>query len=163
VAQAAAATAAASEVGRRACARQGRARVGKNVDMTTFPESHRDLLDGQVASLATIDPDGFPQLTEVWFLLDDGELRLSLNTARQKTRNLTERPECSLLLLDLANPYRYLELRGRARIEPDDDYVFARKVGAKYNADLKVHDRPGESRVVVTIEPVKIHPVDMSG
>jgi PPOX class probable F420-dependent enzyme len=131
--------------------------------MTNFPESHRDLLDGQVASLATIDPDGFPQLTEVWFLVDDGELKLSLNTARQKTRNLTERPQCSLLLLDLANPYRYLEVRGRARIEPDDDYVFAGKVGAKYDADLKVHDRPGESRVVVTIEPVKIHPVNMGG
>jgi PPOX class probable F420-dependent enzyme len=131
--------------------------------MTTFPESHRDLLDGQVASLATIDRDGFPQLTEVWFLLDDGELKLSLNTTRWKTANLTERPQCSLLLLDLENPYRYLEVRGRCRVEPDDDYEFARKVGAKYDADLKVHDRPGESRVVVTIEPVKIHPVDMGG
>jgi hypothetical protein len=131
--------------------------------MTTFPESHRDLLDGQVASLATIDRDGFPQLTEVWFLLDDGELKLSLNTTRWKTTNLTERPLCSLLLLDLENPYRYLEVRGRCRVEPDDDYAFARKVGAKYGADLKVHDRPGESRVVVTIEPVKIHPVDMGG
>ena len=131
--------------------------------MTTFPESHRDLLDGQVASLATIDRDGFPQLTEVWFLLDEGELKLSLNTTRSKTTNLTERPQCSLLLLDLENPYRYLEVRGRCRVEPDDDYEFARKVGAKYDADLKVHDRPGESRVVVTIEPVKIHPVDMGG
>lgn len=131
--------------------------------MTTFPESHRDLLDGQVASLATIDRDGFPQLTEVWFLLDDGELKLSLNTTRWKTTNLTERPQCSLLLLDLENPYRYLEVRGRCRVEPDDDYEFARKVGAKYGADLKVHDRPGESRVVVTIEPVKIHPVHMGG
>jgi PPOX class probable F420-dependent enzyme len=131
--------------------------------MTSFPDSHRDLLDGQVASLATIDADGFPQVTEVWFLLDDGELKLSLNTARRKTTNLAERPACSLLLLDLQNPYRYLEVRGRARIEPDDDYAFARKVGAKYDADLKVHDQAGESRVVVTIEPVKVHPVDMRG
>ena len=131
--------------------------------MTTFPESHHDLLDGQVATLATIDGAGLPQLTEVWFLLDDGEIKLSLNTARAKTRNLTERPECSLLLLDLANPYRYLEVRGHARVEPDDDYVFAGKVGAKYGADLRVHDQPGESRCVVTIEPVKIHPVDMGG
>ena len=129
--------------------------------MNTFPESHRDLLDGQFASLATIDSLGFPQVTEVWFLLEDGEVKLSLNTARQKTRNLTERPECSLFLLDLENPYRYLEVRGRARVESDDDYVFAGKVGAKYGADLKVHDRPGESRCVVTIEPVRIHPVDM--
>jgi PPOX class probable F420-dependent enzyme len=135
----------------------------ENPAMTSFPESHRDLLDGQVASLATIDDQGYPQLTEVWFLLDDGELKLSLNTARHKTRNLTQRPQCSLLLLDLEIPARYLEVRGRARVEPDDDYTFAQKVGAKYDADLKVHDGPGESRVVVTIEPVKLHPVDMRG
>jgi PPOX class probable F420-dependent enzyme len=132
--------------------------------MTTFPESHGDLLDGQVATLATVGRDGFPQLTEVWFLLDeDDELKLSLNTSRIKTRNLTERPQCSLLVLDLENPYRYLEVRGLARIESDDDYAFARKVGAKYDADLRVHDGPGDRRVVITIEPSNIYAVDMSG
>jgi PPOX class probable F420-dependent enzyme len=132
--------------------------------MATFPESHRDLLDTQVATLATIDDDGFPQLSEVWFLLDDdGELRTSLNTTRHKTKNLSSRPQCSLLIVDLSNPYRYLEIRGRAHLEPDDDYTVARKVGAKYGgADLKEHDQPGESRVVVTIEPTKVHAVDMS-
>jgi hypothetical protein len=68
-----------------------------------------------------------------------------------------------LLLLDLANPYRYLEVRGRAHIGPDDDYAFAAKVGAKYGADLRAIDRPGESRVVVTIEPAKVYPVNMGG
>jgi PPOX class probable F420-dependent enzyme len=131
--------------------------------MTSFPETHRDLLDGQVASLATIDREGFPQLSEIWFLLEDDELKLSLNGSRYKTQNLVERPQCSLFMLDLANPYRYLEVRGRARIEPDDDYVFARLVGAKYGADLKLHDQPGEHRVVVTIEPVKVHAVNMGG
>ena len=131
--------------------------------MTTFPESHRDLLAGQVASLATLGSDGFPQVTEVWFLHDDGELTLSLNTSRLKTRNLKRRPQCSLLLLDLENPYRYLEVRGNARLEPDDDYAFADKLGAKYNADLKVHDAPGESRVKVTIEPSNVYAVNMRG
>jgi PPOX class probable F420-dependent enzyme len=131
--------------------------------MTSFPQSHQDLLSVEVASLATIRGDGFPQVTEVWFLFDDGELKLSLNTSRLKTRNLRRNPQCSLLLLDLQNPYRYLEIRGRARIEPDDDYAFARKLGAKYNADLEVHDRPGESRVVVTLEPANVYAVDMSG
>ena len=145
------------------CGASACARVGKNVAMTTFPESHRDLLDAQVASLATIGRSGFPQLTELWFLHDDGELKLSLNAARVKTRNLMQRPQCSLLLLDLENPYRYLEVRGTARIEPDDDYAFAQKLGAKYNADLSEHDRPGEGRVTVTIEPVNVYAVDMSG
>lgn len=118
--------------------------------MTDFPESHRDLLDAQVATLATIDRNGLPQLTEVWFLHEDGELKLSLNDSRWKTRNLAERPECSLLILDLEMPYRYLEVRGRSRVEPDPDYAFADKVGAKYGgADLRAHDGPGESRVVV--------------
>lgn len=131
--------------------------------MTTFPESHHDLLDAQVATLATIGANGFPQLTEIWFLHDDGELKLSLNSSRLKTRNLRRRPQCSLFVLDLENPYRYLEVRGNAEIEPDDDYTFARKVGAKYNADLKVHDSPGESRVTVTIVPANIYAVNMRG
>jgi PPOX class probable F420-dependent enzyme len=131
--------------------------------MTSFPESHRDLLDAQVATFATIGADGLPQLTELWFLHDDGELKLSLNDSRLKTRNLTKRSQCSLLILDLQNPYRYLEVRGTARLEPDDDYAFARKFGAKYNADLSLHDKPGESRVVVTIDPANVYAVDMSG
>jgi PPOX class probable F420-dependent enzyme len=131
--------------------------------MTTFPESHHDLLDAQVATLATIGGDGYPQQTELWFLYDDGELKLSLNDSRLKTRNLLKRPQCSLLVLDVKNPYRYLVVRGNAEIEPDDDYSFANKLGAKYSADIKVHDRPGESRVVVTIEPTKVYAVDMSG
>jgi PPOX class probable F420-dependent enzyme len=131
--------------------------------MTDFPQTHRDLLDTQFASLATIGPKGFPQVTELWFLHDDGELKLSLNTARLKTRNLQREPKCSLMLLDLEVPYRYLEVRGNARVEPDDDYAFATKLGAKYGADVKVHDQPGESRVVVTIEPVNVYAVDMRG
>ncbi|TME61171.1 MAG: PPOX class F420-dependent oxidoreductase, partial [Chloroflexi bacterium] len=36
--------------------------------MTTFPESHRDLLKADVAMLATIGQDGYPQVTALWFL-----------------------------------------------------------------------------------------------
>jgi len=132
--------------------------------MTDFPDSHRDLLDAEVATLGTIDGRGFPQLSEVWFLHDEGEVKLSLNTARLKTMNMQARPECSLFILDLADPYRYLEVRGRARIEPDDDYAFAQRLGAKYGgADVRDHDGPGDARVVVTIDPVRVYPVDMSG
>jgi len=132
--------------------------------MTDFPDSHRDLLDAEVATLATIDRHGFPALSEVWFLFDEGEVKVSLNTARLKTKNLQARPECSLFILDLANPFRFLEVRGRARIEPDDDYAFAGKVGAKYGGtDLRAIDQPGETRVVLTIEPVNVWAVDMRG
>ena len=112
--------------------------------------------------MATVDRDGLPQLSEVWFLHDDGKLKLSLNSSRAKTANLQERQVCSLLILDVVNPYRYLEVRGRARVDGDDDYTFADKVGRKYGADLRAHDRPGESRVVVTVEPSKVYAVNMS-
>jgi PPOX class probable F420-dependent enzyme len=124
---------------------------------TTIPDSHRDLLDQPFATLATVDPQGRPQLTEVWFLAEDGQVKFSLNTSRQKVRNLERRPACSVLLLDLAHPYRYVEVRGDAVLEPDDDYAFADRVGAKYGADLRENDQPGERRVVVTIRPVRVH------
>jgi PPOX class probable F420-dependent enzyme len=130
--------------------------------MTDFPASHSDLLDAKFATFGTVDDAGRPQLSEVWFLHDDGEVKISLNDSRAKVGYLRSRPECSLLILDLSNPLRYLEVRGRARMEPDDG-AFAQKVGAKYEADLAAYDRPGESRLVVTIEPEKIYPVDMSG
>jgi hypothetical protein len=68
-----------------------------------------------------------------------------------------------VFLLDLAVPYRYLEIRGDAEITPDDDYSFADKLGAKYQADLRSRDQPGQSRVKVTIRPVRINAVDMRG
>lgn len=132
--------------------------------MITFPESHRDLLDTNVAVLATISPDGLPQVTATWFFFDgDGKLKLSLNTTRQKVKNLQERPECTLFILDCANVLRTLEVRARAVLTPDPDYTFASKVARKYGMeDFRVMDKPGEERVVVTLEPVKVNAIDLS-
>ena len=126
-----------------------------------IPATHRDLLDGQFATLGTVGPDARPQLSEVWFLADGETIAISLNTARQKTKNLIANPVVSAVLLDLANPYRYLEIRGDADITPDTDYSFAERVGAKYGANLRDHDQPGEGRVVVTIRPTRVNAVDM--
>jgi hypothetical protein len=131
--------------------------------MTEIPQSHADLLDANFATLATISNDGTPHQTEIWFLYEDGHIKISLNSSRAKTKHMVSRPQCSLMILDLQNPYRYVDVRGTARIEPDDDYVFADRVGAKYDSDLRQHDGPGESRVVVTIEPSSVFAVDMSG
>jgi PPOX class probable F420-dependent enzyme len=126
--------------------------------MSQIPASHRDLLDGQVAILATNGADGRPQVSALWFLYDDeGRLRLSLNTVRQKTKNLTADPEATLFFIDPANPYRTLEIRGTVEIEPDSDYAFADQLGAKYDSDLRKMDGPGQSRVAVTLRPVKVN------
>lgn len=128
--------------------------------MPEIPASHRDLLEtNQAVVLATAGVDGFPQVTAVWFLVEnDGTVKLSLNTARQKTKNLLRHPEATLFFFDPANPYRTLEIRARAEIAPDPDYAFAEQVGAKYGgADLRSNDRPGESRVVATFTPIKVN------
>lgn len=132
--------------------------------MPEIPESYRDLLDAPFATLATVGPDGRPQLSEVWFLAEGDTVRLSLNSSRQKTKNLAARPQANVFILDLESPYRYLELRGDVEITPDEDYQFADKVGAKYGgADLRGHDQPGEHRVVVTLHPVRVNAVNMRG
>jgi PPOX class probable F420-dependent enzyme len=126
----------------------------------TIPESHRDLLEAPVAALATIGPDGFPQTTALWFLAEpDDRIVLSLNTARQKTRNLRRHPECGLLIVDPANPYRTLEVRARAELVPDPDYAVADRVFAKYGNpfDPRKMDKPGESRVAVTLQPIRVN------
>jgi len=129
---------------------------------TTLPESHRDLLQSDVAMLSTVGRDGYPQVTALWFLLDeDGTVKLSLNTARQKVKNLQQDPRCTLFILDRTDPRRSLEIRADAEIIPDADYAFADRVGQKYGADLRHMDRPGESRVVVALRPVKVVATDL--
>ena len=123
--------------------------------MTSIPDSHRDLLAGQFATLGTIGPDGRPQLSLVWFLAEGGDVKISLNTARQKVKNLQANPACSVIITD-SSQYRYVEIRGDAEITPDDDYAFADKVGAKYHDDLRTRDEPGEKRVIVTIRPARV-------
>lgn len=131
--------------------------------MIGIPDSHRDLLDSPLATLATIGPDGRPQVSEIWFLAEGGELKLSLNTTRQKVRNLRRNSACTLFVLDLAVPARYLEIRGDAELVADDDYAVADRVCAKYGANARNIDKPGESRVAVTIKPARINAIDMRG
>jgi PPOX class probable F420-dependent enzyme len=131
--------------------------------LNRVPDSHRDLLNAEFATLATIGGDAYPQLSEVWFLAQGDEIALSLNTSRQKFRNLQLEPACTLLILDLANPYRYLEIRGTAIVESDEDLEFARLLGSKYDADVAQYDAPGDDRVMVRIVPVRVRAVDMGG
>lgn len=124
--------------------------------MTDFPESHHDLLQAQTAILSTVGATGIPQTTAIWFLYDEGELHSWLSDARQKVKNLLVRPEFSLFILDLANPARYLVVRGRAELTPDTDCVFGDKMGLKYGHDMRTMLRDDEIRYKVTFSPVSV-------
>ena len=126
--------------------------------MLEIPASHRDLLNAPVAMLGTLGPDGFPQVTALWFLVVDDQIKISLNTSRQKVKNLRAHPECSFFLLDPANPYRTLEIRARAQMADDPDKAFAKSLMTKYgDYDVTTNDRAHEQRVIVTLEPVKVN------
>jgi len=132
--------------------------------MPDFPETHRDLLQTNVATLATIGRSGFPQVSAIWFLHDDDDaIRLSLNTARQKVKNLQANQQCTLFIIDPATPQRTLEIRAQAELQPDPDYAFAERLGKKYGgANLRSRDKPGETRVKITLHPVRVIGVDLT-
>ncbi len=57
------------------------------------------LLAGRhIAALATINPDGSPQLTAVWYLYEDGKLYIATSSQLRKARNITARPQASLMV-----------------------------------------------------------------
>ncbi len=84
--------------------------------MEAVPASHRDLLKDEIRSfayLATVMPDGSPQVTPVWFNMDGDNILLNSATGRVKDRNMRSRPQIALAIQDPHNAYRYLQVRGR--------------------------------------------------
>lgn len=126
--------------------------------MSTYPESHRDLLDAPgVCVVSTVTPKGAIQSTAVWYLFEDDTLKFSFSDARAKLRNLQQNPTVNAYFLDPANPFRFLEVRGTVSLAADPDKAFAQKVGAKYGADIRNFDQPGDQRYVVTVDPSKVN------
>lgn len=126
--------------------------------MSTIPETHRDLLDAvTLMHVATIGPDGEPQVNPVWFEWDgeEGVVRFSQTTGRQKYKNLQRDGRLALSIVDPANPYRYLEVRGTVTsIVDDDDNTFIDRQAKRYmDADAYPFHQPGDHRVVVTVQP----------
>jgi len=127
--------------------------------MTAVPESHRDLLDRPIlVALATVQPDGQPQVTPVWGDYVDGHIRINTAAGRQKHSNLLERPQATMLVIDPDNGQRYIEIRGRvaeATEEGADDVIDAL---AKQYLGVETYPfrNPAETRVTFLIEPLHV-------
>jgi len=123
-----------------------------------IPASHADLLEApNTAVLTTVGADGQPQSTAVWFLIDDdGVLKGSITTDRQKYRNLTRNPRATLFIVDPANPFRTVEIRATVELAPDPDKALLPKFAARYNTPVEVLDAPGSERVVAAFTPVRV-------
>ncbi|MFD0684260.1 PPOX class F420-dependent oxidoreductase [Actinomadura fibrosa] len=123
----------------------------------TLDEAARELLDGRnFATVATLDPGGGPQTSVVWVLRDGDTVLFSSTTGRQKTRNLVRDPRVSLTVVDAANPYRTLELRGVAEVVEDHDRAVQLAVSHKYLGEDPPPDPDGVVRVAVRVVPHKV-------
>jgi PPOX class probable F420-dependent enzyme len=130
-------------------------------DATTIPADFEYLLQAGVGTLGTISSSGYPQLTAVWFIHEDGDVLISLNKSRAKYKFLLANPKVSFFIIDPQNSDRALEIRGDAVVEDDDDYVGADRIGAKYGADMRSFDPPGVGRAIVRIKAAKVVATDV--
>jgi PPOX class probable F420-dependent enzyme len=121
------------------------------------PESHRDLLRDDVralAFLATRMADGSPQVTPVWFDTDDECIRINTAEGRTKWRNMQARPEAAVAILDPANPYRYLQIRGPIvdwTTEGAREHIH--RLARKYQGVERYGGPPDERRVIFRLRP----------
>jgi PPOX class probable F420-dependent enzyme len=130
-----------------------------------IPASHLDLLTTPVHGvLTTLLPDGSPQTSVVWVDYDGGHLLLSTTLERQKGRNLSHNPRATLLVIDPRNDSRWIEVRGRvAGISTVGAEAHADRLTQRYGCGqhfygdvYPVEQRLKETRVIVSIEPVRV-------
>jgi PPOX class probable F420-dependent enzyme len=124
-----------------------------------IPETYLDLFEKQAfANLGTLMKDGSPQVTPVWVDYDGKHVRINSAKGRVKDKNMRRDPRVSVSLQDPANPYRYLEVRGRVveiTEKGADDHI--NKLSQKYlGKPVYPFRKPGEVRVTYIIEPEKV-------
>ena len=125
--------------------------------MATIPDKYLDLLQRKkaFANLATIMPDGSPQVTPVWFDYVDGLVRVNSARGRVKTRNMTEGASVALSIMDPDDAYRYIQIRGRVKRATEQGAgAHIDALAKKYlGRDKYPYAKPGEVRVIYEIEP----------
>ncbi len=128
--------------------------------MAQIPDEAVHLLEGQhFAHVATVMADGTPQVTPVW-IDHEGDI-VTFNTAagRFKEKNLRRDPNVAISIIDAANPYAPLTIRGKVTEiteEGADEQIDA--LAKRYmGVDEYPLRQPGEQRVMVKITPEKVN------
>jgi len=124
---------------------------------THIPAGFTDLLQQKkaFAHLATVMPDGSPQVTPVWFDYSNGRVRVNTAKGRVKARNMHQGSRIALSILDPDNPYRYVQIRGEvAQVTEQGADAHIDLLAKKYlGKDKYPFAQPGEVRVMYEIEP----------
>ncbi|MCC6147377.1 MAG: PPOX class F420-dependent oxidoreductase [Anaerolineaceae bacterium] len=121
-----------------------------------IPENYLDLFEKRAfCHLATLMPNGQPQVNPVWVDYDGEYILINTSRGRQKDRNIQRDPRVTVEISDPDNPYRYLEVRGRVAEAVEEGAVeHIDKLAKKYTgAEKYPHHAPGEVRVIYKIKP----------
>jgi PPOX class probable F420-dependent enzyme len=125
--------------------------------MATFDKATRALLDGRnFATVATLNPDGGPQSSVVWFKRDGDALLFSVTARRQKARNLARDPRISVCVYDLGNPYHSVEIRGLAELIEDGGKELPRELSQRYLGQDPPPEPDDLARLIIRVTPTKI-------
>ena len=123
-------------------------------------DTWRDLLTNKkaFAHVATLMPDGTPQVTPVWIDYVNGKVLVNSAKGRVKVSNLKPGSPVAISITDPDNPYRYVQIRGKvSRVTEDGAARHIDKMAKKYlDKDNYPWAKPGEVRVLFEIEPTKV-------
>jgi len=131
----------------------------KKHPVAAIPKQYLDLFEKKVfAELATLMPDGSPQVSPVWIDYDGAHILVNSAKGRVKDKNMRRDPRVGVDLIDPDNPYRHLSIRGRVVdiTEKGADAHIAR-LAKKYLGKDKYDGVPGERRVIYKIQPKGAH------
>src|SRR5512140_2135063 len=124
--------------------------------MKQIPDSHKDLLQDEahaLAYLATVMPDGTPQLTPLWFNSDGMFIFVNTTPERVKSKNMRERPNVAVVIQDPTDINRYIQIRGHV-VEMTEQGALQHmdKLSVKYRGR---HWQPvdGQVRIKCSIQP----------
>lgn len=129
--------------------------------MNPFPSEYQDLFRDETKALlylATIMPDGSPQVTPVWFNTDGEYILINTNEGRVKDRNMKARPQVAMVIQDPSDPYRYLQIRGEVAEytrEGADEHI--NRLSLKYDNQPWTY-RKGQKRIIYKIRPLHFDP-----
>ena len=121
-----------------------------------LPDDVRELLEApNFAHLATLMPDGSPQVSPVWVDLDGDRVLVNSAEGRAKPRNIRRDPRVALAVYSEQNPYAHATVRGRVvEITHEGADAHIDKMAKKYlGQDKYPYRQPGEERVIFVIEP----------
>ncbi len=124
-----------------------------------LPEAVLAVLDApEFATLATLQPDGQPQLSVVWFARDGDDLLISTVKGRRKHLNLMADPRATVLVYPKANPYSYVEVRGTVSMTDAGGRELIDRLNLEYTGgDRYTGDDDSDNvRVVVRLTPTRV-------